>query len=315
MSHIEWWLGVTIAYFKTIFWNNILTKIWSWLISWYCASVYAWNEALFQIFITLFLIDWFLWTIKVMKHKIFTSRWFFRGIYKLLSYWILLYLWSSLDAVLPSMPMNMTFIWLMFWFIAVTEISSILENLEDLGFEVPSFLRRVLSIHREKFFTDQVKKITWYDIWNKYLDDLNKIDIFISGIKNEEVRKLFKIKIVYLRRIVMELCEYEISDLDTFKIKLDLLFKHVWSQLEVAIKNSKAGEECKTRFMESHSKRFQQLLWELTEILDTGKIWQIQDERLKQIKSNVIQSIIRIIYKNVADKYELPEECCNKDKK
>lgn len=315
MSHIEWGVGVTIAYFKTIFWNNIATKFFSWIISWYCASVYAWNEALFQIFITLFLIDWFLWTIKVMKHKIFTSRWFFKWIYKLLSYGILLYLWSSLDMVLPSMPMNMTFIGLMFWFIAITEISSILENLEDLWFEVPSFLRRVLSIHREKFFTDQVKKITWYDIWNKYLDDLNKIEVFIDGIKNDEVKKLFKIKIVYFRRIVMELCEYEISDLPTFKIKLDLLFKHVWAQLEVAINNSKAGDKCKKEFMKSHDERFKQLLWELTEILDIDKKIELKEERLKIIKSNVIQSIIRIIYKNVADKYDIPEECCKPKKK
>ena len=305
------WIKLTLWYLKEFLFENVIIKFIVWIWTGYMTAVYIWNEELFHIIVILFIIDWVLWTMKAIKHSLFTSHWFFRWIYKVLALSILLYLWYSLDTVLPyDFALS-----LMFAFIVITDVSSILENLEDIWVEVPSFLRRALSIHKHKIFTDQVRKITWYDISNKYLDDLNQLDVYINNIPNPVAKKLFKVKIIYLRRIISQLIDKEIHDIKTFKFQIDLLFKNVGWELERAIKGSWEAQECIDKFWESHSERFKQLVWEIDLIVN----WyidneDISEEEYKQIKDNILQTIIRVVYRNISDKFKEPKDCtklCN----
>lgn len=284
----------TLAYIKQVLIDNFLLKFIWWLFTAYLSFVYVWHEQLFHIIITLFIIDWILWTTKALQHRVFNSRLFFKWVFKLIAYGILLYVWYSLDLALWMS----IFLWVTFSFIAVTDISSILENLDEMGIPIPLWIRKVLSVHKDKFFTDRIKALTGMDINDKYQDDLKMIDKYIHNIPNKDKREMFEIKIVYLRRIVNELIDMKPNEIRTFELKIDLLFKNTWAELERKIKECGKDEEIIEAFWKSHIARFVQLTKELEDVLHDTK-----EKDLCQVKQNVIQTIIRIIYKNVADKY------------
>jgi len=299
ISTIAWTIT---AYIKTTLATNFIFKFIVSIFVWYITVIYNPNMEVFKAMIAVFCIDWFLWTLRSFKMQTFSSTWFRKWALKLASYIMLVYAWYSMDLIMPYDAKF--FINTMFLFVILTDVSSILENLEDLWIPVPFWLRRFLQIHKDKIFTDTIKKITWYDINNPYLDDLKQIEVYIDHIPDNDMKKLFKIKFVHLRRIIMDLLNMEVRDLDWLKIKIDLIFQDISPVLEKKLYNSWCPIDKIDKFWNSHQERFRQLIEQLNITFDWNK-WSTDKEMLRQIKINVIQQIIMIVYKNVSDKFDL----------
>ena len=287
-----------LSYIKATLINNFIIKFIWWMIAWYISMVYTWNEELFKIIIVLFVIDWILWVLKAYKNNLFNSKAFFQWAFKISAYWILLYLWYAMDKMMPFE----VFLWGIFSFIALTDISSIFENLEELWIPVPKWIVRFLSIHKDKLILWKIKQVTWLDLSNKFLDDLKQIDKYIENIPDKDNRELFKVKIVYLKRIIVDIIDWEYNDIHTMKSKIDLSFKYTWTELDRAVHSQDKSKQVLDKFWASHMKRFKQLVNEIHYIFENASE-EPNKKELKQIKENVIQTIIRILYKNVSDKY------------
>ena len=88
-------------------------------------------------------VDLLLGIIKGIKYQNLCSKKAIQGIRKLFEYLIIILLAYQLEQLVAEGLRDLTLFWLCF-----TEMTSIVENLDDLGMSIPPFLRKV--IHREK---------------------------------------------------------------------------------------------------------------------------------------------------------------------
>ena len=139
MSHLEQVVTGTWIIVKTTFTTNIL--------------IIDWNETIIWLIIIIYGIDFITWTWSALYQKIFESRKFFMWATKLLIYGIFMVIWVSLWEVLHLWNFFLSWI---FAFILITDSSSILENLEKLGYHTPLFLRKYLK-EAQKNLSDKYK--------------------------------------------------------------------------------------------------------------------------------------------------------------
>lgn len=296
-------IKIVVVYLKELLIDKFILKLVVGLWTGYISAVYIWNEKYIHIICTLFIMNWMLWTIKAIRFRVFNHDRFFQWIYKIVAIWILLYIWYAVDTVLPY---DFLFMWIMFAFIALNDVSHIVQHLEDLWFRiVPSWFIRAIQIHKNQYVIDRIKSATWYDISNKYLEDLNQIEAYINNIPDLSIRKLSQIELVYLRRIIMNLIDTEIKDLLTYRMKLNLLFHKIWWELETAIKTSWEPEDKIKIFCDFNKERYEISMWDIENIIDWSESKLLNNEQLRQIKENILQTIIRMVYRNVSDKYNL----------
>ena len=110
---------------------------------------------LFAAFLLLNIIDWLTGWAKARKLKKESSYIGLRGLIKKLGYWVLIVVAFLMAAVLSALgsdilQIDLDFLLLLGWFtlasLLVNEIRSILENLVEMGYEVPAFLVKGLAV-------------------------------------------------------------------------------------------------------------------------------------------------------------------------
>lgn len=293
--------SVTGKYLFEVFWVNYLLKICVWVWTMFVVNIYSPNEVLIKIVVFLYLADLILWVVKAVKYKIFSSFQFWRWVFKLAVYWILLAIWFSVDKALPFEFV----LSLMFSFIIITDASSILENLEQLWFRTPTFLRRILQIHKERFFMDQVEKYTWYNLTNKYIEDIKKMEDFIEMIPDKWKHKIMKSRLSRVKTLIIDITEDSIIDKTAFKIKLQLRLENIKNMVERDINNAKVSKEDRKKCF-WYFKRW------LDDIMDSvNDVLKVDNKKLKdplfveQVKNNIKQIIIRNLYKQISEHIKL----------
>ena len=117
----------TVSFFTILFW---LIVHWNWFIIWSILLIYF--------------IDLVTWTTMAIKNREFESRKFFMWCTKLLTYWIFMVIAVTVWQVLYVW--NILLSWV-FWFILVTDSISILENLEKLWYNTPTWLKKYLKVY------------------------------------------------------------------------------------------------------------------------------------------------------------------------
>ena len=153
MSHLEQVVTGTWIIVKTTFTTNIYTKTIATFFATLLGLIIDWNETIIWLIIIIYGIDFITWTWSALYQKIFESRKFFMWATKLLIYGIFMVIWVSLWEVLHLGNFFLSWI---FAFILITDSSSILENLEKLGYHTPLFLRKYLK-EAQKNLSDKYK--------------------------------------------------------------------------------------------------------------------------------------------------------------
>lgn len=285
------WLG----YLYTIFRDNFAVKfMWS-IFAIFISQIYTPNEMLLKLIIFLFLVDFATWVFKAIKNRVFRISIFAKGSFKLMLYWIFMLLALSVDqATWFSFFLPMLFVYL-----TTTDAGSILENVEELGFDVPKPLMQLFKIHKQKFFYDKIREITGQDLLFDYQKDFKTMkQVYIPMIKDEASRKMFEYKIQILEWFVNRIANLSISDYDSFKVQFALLLETVWSELEERLRKEHFNEKDVKKFLERHYLRVEEVVAEINNILSEDAP---NKESRIQKKNNLIQAIVRIIYNWIWD--------------
>ncbi len=104
---------------------------------------------------TLYAIDFATGAAKALKRREFQSGKFFKGATKLLVYGIFLWVAVSIDTAIGK---GNVFSWAMMFYIVVTDSVSIIENLDALGYQTPSWIRTYLLDAKKKMDAGEVPK-------------------------------------------------------------------------------------------------------------------------------------------------------------
>lgn len=107
---------------------------------------YNWNEDIIKWILIIYFLDMIFWVARAIKLKQFSSKEFFKWICKIIVYFTLMAIGSLLDKVLNLWCLVLTSV---FSFLIITDSISILENLQLLWFNVPTFLVKYLKVTRE----------------------------------------------------------------------------------------------------------------------------------------------------------------------
>jgi len=299
MLNEVFWIKTILVYLKVILTDNFITKAVLGIGLSYMNLVYVWNETIVNAVFMLFLVDTLLWSLKAIKYKVFSSRGFYKWIWKLVSYSILLFMWYTMNLVFHVEM----FVWAFAWFLILNNLSSIAENLEELWMEIHPVLVEFLSVHKNQFLKEKITWITGYKFTKEYTNNLEQLDRYIEHIPNTDMKDLFKTKIIFLKRIILDIDSFNTTNTRMFKIHINLLFKSIWQDLEKAIFSSWKDIKIIEKFWASHQMRFWELLEQIDEVLKDTKE-NITEELFKQKKANIINKFLLIVMANVSDKYE-----------
>jgi len=292
------WIATTCYwYIEAIFWNFLPKAILA-LVTSFISYIYAPNALYINAIMLIYLIDLILWIIKAIKYGIWSSSAFIRWAFKIIVYWILISLWFFIDLVLHTW-------WLVLWsimvFIVLTDAWSILENIEEIWYPVPEALKQLLKVHKDKFFYEKIKNYTWFDIKNRFENDLKQMtDIYIPLIKDKSVRKMFEVKIRHLITLILDIDRDNIDNCKVFKVKLGLMLNVTWQSIESDLRKRWFKNTEIKPFLDRHNKRVDELLEEIKHITNDYTECSTEQER-KQRKDNILQAIIRIVYKWISD--------------
>lgn len=122
---------------------------------------------LFGAFLLLNVIDWLTGWAKARKLKQESSSVGLLGLIKKLGYWVMIIVAFLASSVLTALgtdilQINLDFLILLGWFtlasLLVNEIRSVLENLVEMGYEVPAFLVKGLAVTDELINASAEKK-------------------------------------------------------------------------------------------------------------------------------------------------------------
>lgn len=122
---------------------------------------------LFGAFLLLNVIDWLTGWAKARKLKQESSSMGLLGLIKKLGYWVMIIVAFLASSVLTALgtdilQINLDFLILLGWFtlasLLVNEIRSVLENLVEMGYEVPAFLVKGLAVTDELINASAEKK-------------------------------------------------------------------------------------------------------------------------------------------------------------
>lgn len=122
---------------------------------------------LFGAFLLLNVIDWLTGWAKARKLKQESSSMGLLGLIKKLGYWVMIIVAFLASSVLTALgtdilQINLDFLILLGWFtlasLLVNEIRSVLENLVEMGYEVPAFLVKGLAVTDELINAGAEKK-------------------------------------------------------------------------------------------------------------------------------------------------------------
>lgn len=121
---------------------------------------------IFAAYMLLNIVDWLTGWYKARKLKEESSKIGIKGIVKKLGYWVIILVAFLVSKVFISLGndilgIDLTFLTMIGWFtlatLSVNETRSILENLVECGYNVPSFLIKGLAV-ADKLITDKAEK-------------------------------------------------------------------------------------------------------------------------------------------------------------
>lgn len=142
--------------FFTLF--NKLNSIIS-IITTFLTTIFGVQWGLFVAYLLLNIIDYITGTIKAKKTKRESSEQGTKGILKKVYYWLIIFTTFIISYILieicKQVNINIEFVMFFGWFtlacLAINEARSIIENLVEIGINVPEFLLKGLEIAEEKF--------------------------------------------------------------------------------------------------------------------------------------------------------------------
>ncbi len=147
VSHESLIQGLLVKIYQIFRTNGYVKLFMSW-----CVGVffmfYAEHGNLINIVLIVYFLDLFLGTFNALRRGNFQGKKFFKGATKLLVYMVFLFISMSLDVVLHTGAIIVS---MMFAFIVLTDASSILSNLELLGYKTPIFLKKYIKLESRKF--------------------------------------------------------------------------------------------------------------------------------------------------------------------
>jgi phage-related holin len=146
MAHLDSVIIWTWALIKSTFSWNLFTKFSISFITMLIWFITEWNWFIIWCIFMIYLIDLFTWVWKALYLWEFESRKFFMWCTKLLIYWIFMVISVSVWQVL--FIWNSLLSWV-FWFILITDSISILENLELLWYNTPTWLKKYLKVYND----------------------------------------------------------------------------------------------------------------------------------------------------------------------
>lgn len=271
--------------------DNFVIKFFLWIWAVFMNEIYSANEILINWIIVLYLIDLFLWVKKALKHKIFSSRQFFKWATKIVVYWLFLYVWFLVDQATWIDYITT----LLLVFMLTTDWASIFENLEELGYDVPQPIIQLFKLHKNKFFYNKIREVTWWEVLFDYKRDFDHMrNTYIPLIKEKKNRDLFNIKINTLEWFVSRVANIPINDCWKFKIEFNILLNAVGDELRERLYATTYSNQQVDIFLQRHFFRVWAVLKEINEILPDNK--KFDKETRLQIKNNVLQAVIRIIF-------------------
>lgn len=296
---LELVLSKWISYLQDTIMENFVMKFFVSIGTIFVSEIYLENPLLVKLVIFVYLADFALWLIKAIRFRIYSSRALFKWATKLIVYWIMLMTALAIDI---SLGWNL-FLPFIITFIILTDASSIFENLEELWYQTPPFIWRVLQIHKNKMIAEKFKAIYWDDILIDIHEDFKQMkNVYIPNIKNPINRWMFEMKIWILEDFIVRIAELKIDDVRTFKIQFDLLLSVTWEKLEDVLKKTHYKTKDVEIFLWRHKSRAALYIKEVEKIFDEAK----DDEKAsKQLKNNIIQASIRVVYKWISDNINL----------
>lgn len=173
--------------------QNATMKFLIGIIPWILATIFNSHQELIWFVIFGFFIDLILWVIYAMKNWEFNLPRFTKWLLKILPYWILLSMWLLLDKVLHT---GEFIIGILFTFIILRDVNSILLKIHLLWFYVPMFLIKYIWIARTRLedkvsvflnLTRQEKDAIadCNDIKEKHRNDIN---LLLISAENDETK-------------------------------------------------------------------------------------------------------------------------------
>lgn len=282
-----------IWYMYSTFADNFVFKFWWSILAIFISQIYLPNETMIKLIIFWFLVNFITWVLKAIRNRVFRISIFAKWMSKLMLYWIFMMICFSVDTSLWVT----FFLPMIFAYISLTDAWSILENIEELWIDIPKPLLVAFKIHKQKFFYDKLKIITWWDLLFDYQKDFQTMkDWYIPMIKNETFRKMFCFKIQILEWFVSRLVELPVNDAKYFKVNFALLLETAWKEIEERLEKEHFRSKDIEVFLNRHYSRVKELVSEIDNILSNDD-W----ENLVQVKNNLIQAIVRIIYNWIWD--------------
>lgn len=145
--HIDGIVSYVWGYIIHTVTDSILVKFLYGIIAGIFVTMYGSHKEIINLMLILYAADFFLGVTVALQKRSFESRKFFRGAVKLAVYGLLLYVARAVDSAIFTGEMILS---IMLSFIILTDASSIIENLHQLGFEVPYSLVKYLGVARDR---------------------------------------------------------------------------------------------------------------------------------------------------------------------
>lgn len=149
---LKFYNTIIVSFFESSFLKTIIASV-----SGVIGLLVDGNDKVITIILIVYLIDLITGVIKSIKQQDFSSRKFFYAAVKLLVYGVMGVIGVGLDKVFFSGSMFLSFF---FAYILVTDTISVLENLDQLGFDVPVFFVKFLRVRKERLYERFMKGLT-----------------------------------------------------------------------------------------------------------------------------------------------------------
>lgn len=149
---LKFYNTIVVSFFESAFLKTIIASL-----AGVVGLLLDGNEKVITLILVVYLVDVVTGVIKSIKQRDFSSRKFFYAAVKLVVYGIMGVIGVGLDRVFFSGSMFLSFF---FAYILVTDAISVLENLDQLGFDVPVFFVKFLRVRKERLYERFLKGLS-----------------------------------------------------------------------------------------------------------------------------------------------------------
>lgn len=266
--------------------DNPLEKVLWWLIVFIAWAISPTELNLLWLVLFFFFMDFFFWVWKARKYNIFKSWPFKKGIQKWV--WYLIYITC---AIWFSYATHTNFIlWILASWLVINDIISVLENMSEIGFKIPSWLWQSLKLHKNKFFNEMIRaKFTDIQFFD-YEEDIQKIRAINLKTTPADYRLMYEYTIDRYEQMIQELFTQKTNDKETFLLWLNIMLISTKWEIIDRISKTWISLEDKARFMRWYKREEDKLKTYINGITIQ------KDFDLKWIVNGTYQFLIKILY-------------------